>query len=172
MHAHTVETAPSDVDGGDALPQFLTFQLGGEMFATSILGISEIIEYRAPTPVPTMPTCVRGVINLRGAVVPVIDLQARLGREPSTVGKRSCIVILASPQVQGQQVIGVLVDAVNEVLGLPAADVEPAPSFGTQIRRDLLSGMGKVGDRFVILLDMERVLQVEEIAAGTVAAAA
>ncbi|MEE7546685.1 chemotaxis protein CheW, partial [Xanthomonas sp. Kuri4-1] len=60
MHAHTVETAPSDVDGGDALPQFLTFQLGGEMFATSILGISEIIEYRAPTPVPTMPTCSKG----------------------------------------------------------------------------------------------------------------
>ena len=151
----------------DAAAQYLTFQLDGETFATSILGIREIIQYRAPTPVPSMPACVRGVINLRGAVVPVVDLQARLGRGDSSIGKRSCIVILATEQAQGPQVIGVLVDAVNAVIELADHDIEAAPSFGTHIRRDLLRGMGKVGERFVVLLEMEQVLRVDEIAGET-----
>ncbi|MDC8745344.1 chemotaxis protein CheW [Xanthomonas campestris] len=151
----------------DAAAQYLTFQLDGETFATSILGIREIIQYRAPTPVPSMPACVRGVINLRGAVVPVVDLQARLGRADSSIGKRSCIVILATEQAQGPQVIGVLVDAVNAVIELANHDIEAAPSFGTHIRRDLLRGMGKVGERFVVLLEMEQVLRVDEIAGET-----
>ena len=151
----------------DAAAQYLTFQLGGETFATGILGIREIIQYRAPTPVPSMPACVRGVINLRGAVVPVVDLQARLGRADSSIGKRSCIVILATEQAQGPQVIGVLVDAVNAVIELADHDIEAAPSFGTHIRRDLLRGMGKVGERFVVLLEMEQVLRVDEIAGET-----
>lgn len=151
----------------DAAAQYLTFQLDGETFATSILGIREIIQYRAPTPVPSMPACVRGVINLRGAVVPVVDLQARLGRADSSIGKRSCIVILATEQARGPQVIGVLVDAVNAVIELADHDIEAAPSFGTHIRRDLLRGMGKVGERFVVLLEMEQVLRVDEIAGET-----
>ena len=151
----------------DAAAQYLTFQLDGETFATSILGIREIIQYRAPTPVPSMPACVRGVINLRGAVVPVVDLQARLGRADSSISKRSCIVILATEQAQGPQVIGVLVDAVNAVIELADHDIEAAPSFGTHIRRDLLRGMGKVGERFVVLLEMEQVLRVDEIAGET-----
>ncbi|WP_407469682.1 chemotaxis protein CheW [Xanthomonas campestris pv. raphani] len=151
----------------DAAAQYLTFQLDGETFATSILGIREIIQYRAPTPVPSMPACVRGVINLRGAVVPVVDLQARLGRADSSIGKRSCIMILATEQAQGPQVIGVLVDAVNAVIELTDHDIEAAPSFGTHIRRDLLRGMGKVGERFVVLLEMEQVLRVDEIAGET-----
>ena len=151
----------------DAAAQYLTYQLDGETFATSILGIREIIQYRAPTPVPSMPACVRGVINLRGAVVPVVDLQARLGRADSSIGKRSCIVILATEQAQGPQVIGVLVDAVNAVIELADHDIEAAPSFGTHIRRDLLRGMGKVGERFVVLLEMEQVLRVDEIAGET-----
>ncbi|WHO94396.1 chemotaxis protein CheW [Xanthomonas campestris] len=151
----------------DAAAQYLTFQLDGETFATSILGIREIIQYRAPTPLPSMPACVRGVINLRGAVVPVVDLQARLGRADSSIGKRSCIVILATEQAQGPQVIGVLVDAVNAVIELADHDIEAAPSFGTHIRRDLLRGMGKVGERFVVLLEMEQVLRVDEIAGET-----
>ena len=114
-----------------------------------------------------MPACVRGVINLRGAVVPVVDLQARLGRADSSIGKRSCIVILATEQAQGPQVIGVLVDAVNAVIELADHDIEAAPSFGTHIRRDLLRGMGKVGERFVVLLEMEQVLRVDEIAGET-----
>ncbi|WP_047128850.1 chemotaxis protein CheW [Xanthomonas arboricola] len=169
MTAQTPDVMPGDAD---AAAQYLTFQLDGETFAISILGIREIIQYRAPTPVPSMPACVRGVINLRGAVVPVVDLQSRLGRADSAIGKRSCIVILATEQAQGPQVIGVLVDAVNEVIELADQDIEAAPSFGTHIRRDLLRGMGKVGERFVVLLEMEQVLQVDEIAGNTDALAA
>ncbi|PPU74200.1 MULTISPECIES: chemotaxis protein CheW [Xanthomonas] len=161
MTAQTSDAMPGDAD---AAAQYLTFQLEGETFATSILGIREIIQYRAPTPVPSMPACVRGVINLRGAVVPVVDLQARLGRADSAINKRSCIVILSTEQVQGPQVIGVLVDAVNAVIELAEQDIEAAPAFGTHIRRDLLRGMGKLGERFVVLLDMEQVLQVDQIA--------
>ncbi|MBB3845383.1 purine-binding chemotaxis protein CheW [Xanthomonas campestris] len=169
MTAQTPEAMPGDAD---AAAQYLTFQLNAETFAISILGIREIIQYRAPTPVPSMPACVRGVINLRGAVVPVVDLQSRLGRADSAIGKRSCIVILATEQAQGPQVIGVLVDAVNAVIELADQDIEAAPSFGTHIRRDLLRGMGKVGERFVVLLDMVQVLQVDEIAGNTDALAA
>ncbi|MCS3744878.1 chemotaxis protein CheW [Xanthomonas sp. 3793] len=169
MTAQTPDVMPGDAD---AAAQYLTFQLDGETFATSILGIREIIQYRAPTPVPSMPACVRGVINLRGAVVPVVDLQARLGRADSAINKRSCIVILATEQAQGPQVIGVLVDAVNAVIELADQDIEAAPAFGTHIRRDLLRGMGKVGERFVVLLEMEQVLQVDEIAGNADALAA
>ncbi|CAD1792833.1 purine-binding chemotaxis protein CheW [Xanthomonas campestris] len=169
MTAQTPDVMPGDAA---AAAQYLTFQLDGEIFAISIVGIREIIQYRAPTPVPSMPACVRGVINLRGAVVPVVDLQARLGRADSAISKRSCIVILATEQAQGPQVIGVLVDAVNAVIELADQDIEAAPSFGTHIRRDLLRGMGKVGERFVVLLEMDQVLQVDEIAGNTDALAA
>ncbi|MBB3802497.1 purine-binding chemotaxis protein CheW [Xanthomonas arboricola] len=169
MTAQTSDGMPGDAD---AAAQYLTFQLDGETFATSILGIREIIQYRAPTPVPSMPSCVRGVINLRGAVVPVVDLQARLGRAGGAINKRSCIVILSTGQAQGTQAIGVLVDAVNAVIELADQDIEAAPAFGTHIRRDLLRGMGKVGERFVVLLDMEQMLQVDEIAGTADALAA
>ena len=157
-----------------ALPsQFLTFMLGEEQFAVGILHIKEIIEYGSLATVPMMPACVRGVINLRGAVVPVMDLSARFGRPPSVIGKRSCIVIVEAGGEE-KQVLGMLVDAVNAVVEIAAADIEPPPSFGTRIRPDFIAGMGKHSGRFVILLDIERVLSSEEIvemARGTALAA-
>jgi purine-binding chemotaxis protein CheW len=143
--------------------QYLTFQLGGEMFAIGILAIKEIIEYGTLTTVPMMPNAVRGVINLRGAVVPVMDLQARFGKPSSEVGKRTCIVIVEVNTETQRQVIGVVVDAVNEVLDIAASDIEPPPAFGARIRSDFIQGMGKVKGRFVILLDLDRALSVEEI---------
>lgn len=143
--------------------QYLTFQLGGEMFAIGILGIKEIIEYGVPTSVPMMPPSVRGVINLRGAVVPVMDLQARFGKPSTDVGKRTCIVIVEVNTAAERQVIGVVVDAVNEVLDIAATDIEPPPAFGARIRSDFIRGMGKVKGRFVILLDLDRALSTEEI---------
>ncbi|MYN27550.1 chemotaxis protein CheW [Duganella levis] len=146
-----------------ALPsQFLTFMLGDEQYAVGILHIKEIIEYGSLATVPMMPECVRGVINLRGAVVPVMDLSARFGRPPSVIGKRSCIVIVEAGGEE-KQVLGMLVDAVNAVVEIAAADIEPPPSFGTRIRPDFIAGMGKHSGRFVILLDIERVLSGEEI---------
>ncbi|MGJ7521559.1 chemotaxis protein CheW [Variovorax sp. LT1P1] len=143
--------------------QYLTFMLGGEVFAIGILAIKEIIEYGHLTEVPMMPASVRGVINLRGAVVPVMDLQARFGRPASAVTKRTCIVIVETGDADDGQVIGVVVDAVNEVLDLPASDIEPPPSFGSSIRSDFVCGMAKVRGKFVIVLDAANVLSVEDL---------
>lgn len=139
--------------------------LGNDAYAIGILSIKEIIEYTTMTEVPLMPACVRGVINLRGAVVPVMDLQARFGQTPSPVTKRTCIVIVEVLGPEGQQVMGVVVDAVNEVLDIDASDIEPPPAFGTRIRTDFISGMGKVRGKFAILLNVNRVLDLDDLQA-------
>jgi purine-binding chemotaxis protein CheW len=143
--------------------QYLTFMLAGEVYAIGILAIKEIIEYRGLTEVPMMPPSVRGVINLRGAVVPVMDLLARFGRPASEVTKRTCIVIVEVEAADERHVIGVVVDAVNAVLEIPDEDIEPAPDFGARIRSDFIQGMGKVKGKFVILLDANHVLSLDEI---------
>jgi purine-binding chemotaxis protein CheW len=153
----TVAQAPVDH------AQYLTFMLGGEVFAVGILAIKEIIEYGGLTAVPMMPDCIRGVINLRGAVVPVMDLSMRFGKAATVEGKRTCIVIVEIDTAGGQQVVGVMVDAVNAVLEIPASEIEPAPAFGARIRSDFIEGMGKVNGKFVILLNVDRVLSTEEI---------
>lgn len=144
--------------------QYLTFMVGGEAFAIGIMAIKEIIEHGRLTVVPMMPPCVRGVINLRGAVVPVIDLAARFGGEAARVSKRTCIVIVELERDGERQDVGVVVDAVNEVLEIPRADIEPAPAFGARIRTDFIAGMGRIDGRFVIILDVAHVLSVEEAA--------
>ncbi len=144
--------------------QCLVFALCGETFAIGIRSIKEIIEYGQLTEVPMMPALVRGVINLRGAVVPVVDLAVRFGRAPTRIARRTCIVIVEIEAEPGQpQTIGVIVDAVNEVLDIPAQDIEPPPSFGARIRSDFIEGMGKVGGRFVILLEMGHALSIDEL---------
>lgn len=145
--------------------QYLTFLLGSEMFGIEILTIKEIIEYSEVTAVPMMPSFVRGVINVRGAVVPVVDLSSRFGRKVSEVTRRSCIVIIeAAVQGGDQQDMGMLVDAVSAVMEIPATEIEPAPSFGSKIRVEFISGMAKVNGKFVILLNVEKVLSIEEMA--------
>jgi purine-binding chemotaxis protein CheW len=151
------------VPGAAEPAQYLTFQLAGEAYAIGILAIKEIIEYHGLTEVPMMPACVRGVINLRGAVVPVVDLQARFGRKQSEVTKRTCIVIVEVLSEGERQVIGVVVDAVHEVLEIAAADIEPAPAFGARIRTDFIQGMGKVRGKFVILLAVDHVLSLDDL---------
>ncbi|MBL3558921.1 MULTISPECIES: chemotaxis protein CheW [Marinobacter] len=148
--------------------QYLTFQIGREMFAVGILYIREIIEYGSLTTVPMMPEFVRGVINLRGSVVPVIDLSARFGRGESAINRRSCVVILEVEGINGDeeqlQEIGVIVDAVSEVLEIPPGEIEPPPSFGARIRADFIAGMGKVQGNFVILLNVQQALNTREMA--------
>lgn len=146
--------------------QYLTFMLAGDMFAMGILSIKEIIEYGSLTTVPRMPGFIRGVINLRGAVVPVIDLGARFDKTATAVTRRTCIIIVeVSLSEDEKQDVGVMVDAVNEVLEISPSEIEPAPSFGSNVRVDFISGMGKIGDKFVIILDIDRVLSMEEMAA-------
>ncbi len=158
-------TAVAGVEESEDQNQYLTFMLGGETYAIGILAIKEIIEYGQLTEVPRMPEFIRGVINLRGAVVPVIDLGARFGKTSSNVGRRTCVVIIEIESEEGQQVVGVMVDAVNEVLDIAASEIEPPPSFGAKIRADFIQGMGKVDGKFVIILDVDHVLSVDEMAA-------
>jgi len=145
--------------------QYLTFMLGGEMFSINILCIKEIIWYANLTEVPMMPECIRGVINLRGAVVPVMDLSSRFGKPSTPVTKSTCIVIIeVQTQTEGErQNMGLVVDSVQAVLEIAPSEIEPAPSFGAKIRSDFIEGIAKVGGKFVILLNVNRVLSMEEI---------
>ncbi|MDO9105445.1 MAG: chemotaxis protein CheW [Methylovulum sp.] len=146
--------------------QYLTFLLAGETYALGILNTKEIIDYGHLTEVPMMPDFVRGVINLRGRVVPVIDLSARFGKGNTAIAKRTGIVIVETEGGDGnsRQSIGIIVDAVNEVVDISRQDIEPPPSFGTGIRPDFISGMAKRDGRFIIMLDINRVLSVDEMA--------
>ncbi|HJV80263.1 chemotaxis protein CheW [Noviherbaspirillum sp.] len=143
--------------------QYLTFMLGGEAFAIGILAVKEIIEYGGLTEVPMMPECIRGVINLRGAVVPVMDLSARFGKAVTAVTKRTCIVIVEVDNGDAQQVVGVVVDAVNAVQDIAASEIEAPPSFGAKIRTDFIEGMGKVNGKFVILLNINQIVSLDEL---------
>ena len=169
------ESKDAPGQGGVGQAQYLTFTLGGEAFAIGILHVKEIIEYAGLTEVPMMPACISGVINLRGAVVPVMDLSARFGKPPTVVTKRTCIVIVEVQANDERQDMGVVVDAVNAVLEVPASDIEPAPAFGAKVRTDFIEGMGKVNGKFVILLNINHVLSPDEVGAlagiGAVAAA-
>jgi purine-binding chemotaxis protein CheW len=143
--------------------QYLTFLLAREIYAVSILRIREIIEHSQLTQVPMMPAFIRGVINLRGRVVPVLDLNARFGAAQTVINRRSCIVILETLSNEGQQDIGVMVDAVNEVLDIPTSEIEPPPGFGAGLRSRFIKGIGKVAGQFVILLDTDCMLSVDEL---------
>lgn len=125
--------------------QYLTFRLGDEVYALGILNIKEIIDYGNLTEVPMMPAFVPGVINLRGSVVPVVDLFVRFGKQRTQIAKRTGIVIVetATADEDNHQDIGIIVDAVNEVIDIGQQDIEPPPSFGTGIRPEFISGMAK-----------------------------
>ncbi len=151
--------------GADLSGQYLTFVLGGETYAVDSSAVREIIQYSSMTAVPLMPDFVRGVINLRGSVVPVIDLQARLGGSITEFGKKTCIVIFDVPRDGERVELGLMVDAVSEVIAVPGSHIEPPPQFGGGLRREFIRGMAKVGGRFVILLETDKALDIEEMAA-------
>ncbi|HEX5357557.1 MAG TPA: chemotaxis protein CheW [Aquabacterium sp.] len=151
----TVRTVPA---------QFLTFWLGEELLGMDIRTVREIIQCGPMATVPLMPQFLRGIINLRGSVVPVIDLNARFGRPASEVSKKSCVVIFDAKRGGERTELGLLVDAVSEVLKIAPDQIESPPDFGTSVRRDFIMGIGKVGKRFVVLLDPDRALDVQEMA--------
>lgn len=144
--------------------QYLTFTLDDEWFAVGIAEVREIIQYGQMTEVPLMPDFVRGVINLRGAVVPVIDLQARLGRAPALVGERTSIVIFEVRRHGERHALGMMVDAVSEVIEIGDSVVDPPPQFGGRVKRDYIQGMAKVGGRFVVILSLEATLDIDDMA--------
>jgi purine-binding chemotaxis protein CheW len=153
------QSAPSEQS------QYLGFHMAGEEYAIGILRVREILEYDTVTKVPTTPASIRGVINLRGSVVPVIDLAVKLGLPESVVTKRSCVVVVEIVLDGERTVMGLLADAVSQVIDLPAAEIEPPPPFGTRIRVECLLGMGRAGKKFVLLLDIDRLLSTDDVAA-------
>ena len=143
--------------------QYLTFMIGGEEYAVSLLKVKEIIEYDVVTEIPKTPQWVRGVINLRGNVVPVIDLAVKFRLAPSVAGKLTCIVI-TEVECEGEAtVMGVMADSVRQVIDLKPEDIEVPPSFGTRVKVDYLLGMARSGKKFCLLLDAEKVLSTEEL---------
>jgi purine-binding chemotaxis protein CheW len=150
-------------DRGQAM-QYLTYTLDDEVFAMDIRSVREIIQYVSMTTVPMMPVFLRGVINLRGQVVPVIDLQSRLGGSLALVQKKTCIIIFDALSDGEKVVIGLMVDAVSEVIDIRDADIEPPPQFGASIRKDFIRGMGKVGAEFIVILEPEKALSIEDMA--------
>jgi len=148
----------------DTLDKYLTFDIAGNIFGTNIEFVNEIIEHGRFTRVPLSQSNIRGVINLRGHVVPVVDLAKRLGFESQAVNKRTCIIIV-DMEDDGEKIdLGFVVDAVDEVIDIDSANIEAAPGFGLEVRQDFIEGMGKLqnGD-FVKLLDLKTVLSVNEL---------
>lgn len=153
--------------------QQLTFFLGAEEYAIGLLRLRQILHWRAPTRVPTVPACIRGVINLRGQVVPLIDLGVKFGDGEIVPTRTTCIVIVELTIEGTPTLMGVVADRVHQVIDLAESDIEPPPPFGTRVRVDFLVGLGKVGDRFVLLLDVDKVLSQHELyAAGELVTAA
>jgi purine-binding chemotaxis protein CheW len=152
--------------------QYLTFSLLGEEYAVGILKVREILEYDTVTRVPKAPAWVRGAINLRGRVVPVVDLAVRFGQPPAEISKRTCIVIVDVKTEEETTVVGILADSVSQVVDLKAEEIAPPPSFGTKVRVDELLGVAPVGKKFALILDVDRVLSWGEPAALAVAVGA
>ena len=144
--------------------KYLTFALGREEYGLEILKVREIIGFMEITSVPQVPLHVKGVINLRGQVIPVIDLRTQFGMEEVEVTEQTCIIVVEI--IQGEQRVntGIVVDRVQEVLDIPGGDIEDAPEFGSSVDTDFIRGMGKIGESVKILLDIDQVLGRDDLA--------
>ena len=159
-----------DDQDSDHVEQYLTFVISNESYGIGILHIKEIIEYGNITPVPMVPDFIAGVINLRGSVVPVVNMANRFQVPPSPIGKKTSVIVIEVDEVDseedtaGRMEIGIMVDMVNEVLELHSDMILPPPRFGAKIRADFIEAMGKVDEeQFMVLLDINQVLSIEEL---------
>ena len=143
--------------------KYLTFKLGAEEFGLEILKVQEIIKMMDITRVPRTPDFVRGVINLRGKVIPVVDLRLRFGMEPKATTDKTCVIVVQVRRENLTVTMGTIVDEVSEVLDIGGEQIEPAPEFGEMVNTDFIVGMGKVGKRVVMLLDVDKVLSQQEL---------
>jgi len=143
--------------------KYLTFSLGGEEYGIGILKIKEIIGMMPITTVPRTPSFVKGVINLRGKVIPVMDLRLKFEMEEMGYTERTCIIVVEIKGQGGSVLIGIVVDAVSEVLNIKATDIEETPTFGAKLDTDYILGMAKMNGGVKILLDIDKVLSTEEI---------
>ena len=148
--------------------QCLTFTLGDEVFALDIASVREVLEYTTITKVPRTPEAIRGVINLRGRAVPVVDVRLKFGMPETQRTVNTCIIIVEVRLGDEDTVLGALADSVKEVMDIEPKDIEPAPKMGTSIKADFIRGIGKQGDDFIILLDIDRVFTEDELSVAEV----
>ncbi len=144
--------------------QYLTFKLGDEIFALDIGKVREVLDFTSATKVPRTPDFMRGVINLRGSVVPVVDLRLKFGMSATEKTVNTCVIITEVTVDNDTTVLGALADSVQEVIDLAPADISPAPKIGTRLRTEFIRGMGKRDDRFIIILDIDKVFSSDELA--------
>ncbi|MDH4164675.1 MAG: chemotaxis protein CheW [Nitrospirota bacterium] len=143
--------------------QYLTYKLGDEVFALDIGKVREVLDFTEVTKVPNMPGYMRGVINLRGSVVPVVDLRKKFGMPATEKTVNTCVIIAEVTVDKSTTVLGALADSVQEVVDLESGYIEPAPKIGTKLRTDFIKGMGKQNERFIIILDVDKVFSVDEV---------
>jgi purine-binding chemotaxis protein CheW len=149
--------------------KYLSFIVGEETYAISILKVKEILEYEGVTPVPKMPSFLRGAINLRGRVVPIVDLATLLTNTQTEISRKTCIIIVELKLDDGSMDVGLMIDAVSQVQDIEPENIESAPSFGGRINTDYISGMGKTEKSFVILINVDNILSVEDMVKITTA---
>ena len=150
---------------GNENHQYLTFKLDEEVFALGIDKVREVLDYTSVTKVPQTPEFMRGVINLRGSVVPVVDMRLKFGMARTEKTVNTCIIIVEISLEGETTVLGALADSVQEVLDLEPQQIEPAPKIGTKLRTEFIRGMGKRGEQFIIILDIDKVFSGEELSA-------
>jgi purine-binding chemotaxis protein CheW len=143
--------------------QYLTFKLGDEIFGTDVAKVREVLDFTAVTKIPRTPEFMSGVINLRGSVVPVVDLRLCFHMSKTERTKNTCIVVVEVMLEGEATVIGALTDSVVEVIDLEPGQIQPAPRIGTQIKTEFIKGMGRVDSHFIMILDIDRVFSAEEL---------
>lgn len=147
-----------------AFNQYLTFTLNEEHYAVPVSKVREVLEYTRITKLPRTASFMKGIINLRGSGVPVIDLRLKFGMEETPIAKDTAIIVLDVEGVEGSVIVGALADAVHEVVEIAADKVEPAPRFGTKLAAEFIKGVGKRDDAFIIILDIDRIFNSDEVA--------
>ncbi len=153
----------TDTTGMTETKQYLTFKLGAEVFATEVSKVREVLDFTTITEIPRTPEFMSGVINLRGSVVPVVDMRLCLEMSRTERTTNTCIVVLEVLLENESIVIGALADSVEEVIDLEPDQIRPAPRIGSQIRTDFIKGMGKRDQQFITILDIDRVFSAEEL---------
>jgi purine-binding chemotaxis protein CheW len=144
--------------------KYLTFKLADEEYGLEILKVQEIIQMQAVTKVPRTPDYVRGVINLRGKVIPVVDLRKKFSLDTTKDTEKTCIIVVQITSDAGVVVMGIIIDEVKEVLDIKAENIEETPSFGASINTEFILGMGKIGNSVKILLDIDKVMSAQDVA--------
>ena len=158
-----LDTLNSQISFATDGSQFLTFTLGTEEYGVEILKVQEIKGYSAITPIPNTPAYVKGVMNLRGAIIPIVDLRAKLAMAETTYNQFTVIIVVRV----GAKTVGVVVDAVSDVLNIPTKDIQPTPDFGAQVDARFISGLAKASERLVVLLDIDKVLGSDAVTLGS-----